>query len=72
MYIYLRAQPASVQKAAKKEELWVTPLIMGGQPLLTIHFNNSMVTKTILDMEKFLEINMSTRHAFKKENSNIV
>lgn len=34
------------------------------QPLQTVHFNISMVQKMMLDMEKFLEINMSTCHAF--------
>lgn len=34
------------------------------QPLQTVHFNISMVRKMMLDMEKLLEINMSTCHAF--------
>lgn len=34
------------------------------QPLQTVQFNISMVRKMMLDMEKLLEINMSTCHAF--------
>lgn len=70
--IYLKAQPTNVQKAAgkkkKKGTVGDTHCIIE-QPLQTVHFNISMVQKMMLDMEKFLEINMSTCHAFKKNIS---
>lgn len=65
--IYLRAQPTSVQKAAggkKKRNCGWHSLYYWTVPYNYIHFNISMVRKIMLDMEKFLEMNMSTCHAF--------
>ena len=39
-------------------------LIRGGQFLLTAYLNISMVRKTMLDMTKFLEMNLSTCHTW--------